>query len=168
MVEVLSQEEIDGLLSAIGKTTSAAGEPPDPGKTLWQVMSLLPNDLAVRLKAVVAGWDPKIAEPLQPMRLSIWCLTALSDRTLQDLLRQFRMPCLALALTGASGDILDKIRRNLSKRNREELAQEMGRVSDAGEPEVAAARAELLAPIESILRETLYYESQRREPGSHE
>ncbi len=168
MAEVLSQEEIDALLTAISGSASDSSLAPltdeAAEKVFMEVMGLLPNALAGNFRNAVARWAPDLAMRLQSTRLPLESIVHLSDRTVQDLVRKCPMNVLSLALVGASAEVRRKVESNLSKRMREALIFEIETISrGAREGDISSARDTLLAPLEQYLRDELYWRSKRQQ-----
>jgi flagellar motor switch protein FliG len=69
--------------------------------------------------------DPELAEEIKKRMFVFEDIVMLDDRSLQLVLREIDNKELSLALKGASGDVANKIYKNMSKRAAEMLKEEM-------------------------------------------
>jgi len=74
----------------------------------------------------------------------------LQPRDIQLVLRAVDIPVLAIAIKGSSETVQQAIRENLSERNRELLADEVGVVGSVRMSQVEDARAEVVGAIREL------------------
>src|SRR5690606_5659765 len=97
--------------------------------------------------------DPQLAKDVRAQMFVFADLISLSDRDLQEVLRQIETTQLALALKALEGELLQKIMRNLSERARETLNEERELLGPVKASDVEAARAEIAAHVRQMVEE---------------
>jgi flagellar motor switch protein FliG len=94
--------------------------------------------------------DPQVVNRIRELLYKFEDLRDIEDRSLQKLLGEIETQSLCTALNGAEQQILDKVIRNLSKRARESLLEEIELLGRVGEEELAAARKEVAGAIQRL------------------
>lgn len=94
--------------------------------------------------------DPKLAEEIRSRLLTFADIVRLQPRDIQLVLRAVDIPVLAIAIKGSSETVQQAIRENLSERNRELLADEVGVVGSVRMSQVEDARAEVVGAIREL------------------
>lgn len=150
--EVLSQAEIDALLTAISNGESGPPREKDERqrrlKTLQNAVCFLPVLFFPDFQRTIAHWDAEIAAELFPTRLPLACIAVLSDRVIQGLLQGFDNAWIALALQNATPDIHQAVMRNVSTRRHTDISAELARLNNKPDPLMGGwAVDELLGPL---------------------
>lgn len=94
--------------------------------------------------------SPDLAEEVRSLMFVFEDIVVLDDRSMQEVLRQIDPVRLALALKGVSGEVHEKIMRNLSERARESLAEEIDLLGPARVRDVEAAQSEIVRQIRRL------------------
>lgn len=95
--------------------------------------------------------DPQLAEEVRSRMVTFADVIKLEERDVQQVLRGMDPEVLALALKGATTQVADTIRNNLSERNREFLDEEIKRVGAVRASQVEDARAEIVRSIRDLV-----------------
>ncbi|KQO98233.1 flagellar motor switch protein FliG [Leifsonia sp. Leaf264] len=104
-------------------------------------------------KAVLAGLDlrnPALAEEIRSKLLTFLDIIKLEARDVQQVLRGIDAVILATAMKGAPDPVQQKIRENLSERNRELLDDELDAMGPIRQSQVEEARAEIVRAIRGL------------------
>jgi flagellar motor switch protein FliG len=94
--------------------------------------------------------DPDTAAGVKEFLYSFDDLLLIEDRSMQKLLAEIDSKSLASALKGASEEIKDKVRNNLSKRARETLNEEMELLGTLPPPTIQAAQKSIVEVIQRL------------------
>ena len=104
-------------------------------------------------RSVLAGLDetdPELAAEVRSRMLTFADIVKLEARDVQQVLRGIASNTLAIALKGASEPVNQKIRENLSERNRELLDDELGAMGRVRQSQVEEARADVVRSIREL------------------
>lgn len=104
-------------------------------------------------KAVLAGLDerdPELADEIRSRLLTFADILKLENRDVQQVLRGIDIPVLAIAMKGATDPVQQKIRENLSERNRELLDDEIDSMAPVRQSQVEEARADVVRAIRGL------------------
>jgi flagellar motor switch protein FliG len=88
--------------------------------------------------------DPELAAELRTKLFTFQDLTNLSDRDIQTFLREVDTSRMGVALKGASGNVKDKILRNMSSRAAQMLSDDIAAMSPVKLADVELAQGELV------------------------
>lgn len=94
--------------------------------------------------------DPALAARVKEMLYRIEDLLRLQDRSVQRVLTEIDSRTLALAMKAASEAIREKVRKNLSRRAREALDEEMEFLTDATQAQLQEAQKQLTDAIQRL------------------
>ncbi|WP_350348556.1 flagellar motor switch protein FliG [Agromyces sp. G08B096] len=97
--------------------------------------------------------NPDLAEEVRSRLLTFTDVVRLDDRDVQRVVRGTDMAALAVALRGAPAAVDQKIRQNLSERNRELLDSEAALLGQVRLSQVEEARADLVRAIRELAEE---------------
>ncbi|MFE6967057.1 flagellar motor switch protein FliG [Agromyces sp. NPDC057679] len=107
-------------------------------------------------KAVLEGLearDPELAEEVRSRLLTFEDIVRLEARDVQLVLRGIEIAVLAVAMKGSAEPVQEKIRTNLSERNRDLLEDEIATIGQVRTSQVEEARAEVVRAIRSLEQE---------------
>lgn len=128
----------------------------DSPETLGGVQPLVDiinrSDAAVEksLLANLEARDSALAEDIRSRMFTFTDMVVLDDRDVQRVLRGIEIRVLALALKGAPDAVAAVIRRNMSERNRDTLAEESQALGPVRVSQVEEARAEIVRTIRAL------------------
>ncbi|MEM7454266.1 MAG: FliG C-terminal domain-containing protein [Planctomycetota bacterium] len=108
------------------------------------LMRSLPRDVRSPMLQEVLNTDEELARELKSKLYCFEDIEKLSDRDVQTVLRQTNTDSLLLALQGAEDQLVSIILKNVSKRARETLMEEMAYKTDSSKDEIDAGRAEIV------------------------
>lgn len=110
------------------------------------------SDTAIEksLLASLEGRDLALAEDIRSRMVTFADIVRLEDRDAQRVLRGIDLRMLALALKGADEPIRDVISRNMTERNRENLAEETRTLGPVRMRQVDEARSEVVRIIREL------------------
>lgn len=94
--------------------------------------------------------DPELAEEIRSRMLTFADLVKLERRDVQQVLRGVEASILALAMKGASAEVLEVIQTNVSERNREILESEISGLGPVRNSQVEEARADIVRQIREM------------------
>lgn len=97
--------------------------------------------------------NPELAAEVRSRLLTFADLVRFDDRDVQLVVRGIDLAVLAVALRGAPAAVEEKIRANLSERNRELLASEVELLGQVRVSQVEEARAELVRTVRELAEE---------------
>ena len=103
--------------------------------------------------AAIEKDDPQLAGELRTQLFTFDDLEALSDRDIQQVLKETDMQRLTVALKGASSELREKFLRNLSKRAAEMLAEDLNAMGAVKLAAVEEAQAEVARIALSLAEE---------------
>ncbi|WP_235933782.1 flagellar motor switch protein FliG [Agromyces humi] len=107
-------------------------------------------------KAVLDGLEarnPELAEEIRSRLLTFADIVRLEARDVQLVLRGIEIAVLAVAMKGSPEPVQEKIRSNLSERNRDLLGDELNTLGQVRASQVEEARAEVVRAIRSLEQE---------------
>jgi len=117
---------------------------------LVEIINRSDTSLEKSLLASLEGRDPALAEDIRGRMVTFADIVRLDDRDAQRVLRGIDLRMLALALKGADEPIAEVIRRNMTERNRENLAEEARTLGPVRMRQVDEARAEVVRIIREL------------------
>jgi flagellar motor switch protein FliG len=94
--------------------------------------------------------DPELAEEVRSRMLTFADIVRLENRDVQLVLRGIDSAVLAVAMKGSTELVTDSIRRNLSERNRDLLADEVAALGPVRVSQVEEARATIVRSIRDL------------------
>lgn len=97
--------------------------------------------------------NPELAEEVRSRLLGFNDLVRLDDRDVQRVVRGVDVAALALALRGAPAAVAEKVRGNLSERNRTLLDDEAAAIGQIRVSQVEEARAEIVRIVRELAEE---------------
>lgn len=117
-VEKILERKLSSLVQE--DFTSAGGV-----KTLAEVLNRVDRSTEKAIMENLEVRDPELAEEIKRLMFVFEDIVQLDDRSIQRVLREVDSKELALALKGASEEVFNKIRRNMSKRAADMLKEEI-------------------------------------------
>lgn len=117
---------------------------------LVEIINRSDTALEKALLASLEGRDQALAEDIRSRMVTFADIARLEDRDAQRVLRGIDLRVLALALKGADEQIGDVIGRNMTERNRENLAEETRALGPVRMRQVDEARAEVVRVIREM------------------
>lgn len=117
---------------------------------LVEIINRSDTALEKSLLASLEGRDLALAEDIRSRMVTFADIVRLEDRDAQRVLRGIDLRLLALALKGADEQIGDVISRNMTERNRENLAEETRMLGPVRMRQVDEARAEVVRVIRDL------------------
>ena len=123
----------ESLLQRIVQATVAKGlaiekpeaKEPEPREKVAGLLRELPRELRGKMMEHLAETDPEKAESMQSLLYLFEDILRYTDRSIQKVLAEVDKVALTNSLQGADPDIKDKLLRNLSKRARDTLLEEL-------------------------------------------
>lgn len=117
---------------------------------LVEIINRSDTALEKSLLASLEGRDLALAEDIRSRMVTFADIVRLEDRDAQRVLRGIDLRMLALALKGADEQIGEVISRNMTERNRENLAEETRMLGPVRMRQVDEARAEVVRIIREL------------------
>lgn len=102
------------------------------------------------LLAALDARDPDLAEEVRSRMLTFADIVRFESRHVQQILRGVTPAVLALAIKGASPEVAEVIRSNMSERNRELLDDELALLGSVRKNQVDEARADVVRQIREL------------------
>ncbi|MEZ3156179.1 flagellar motor switch protein FliG [Microbacterium sp. BWR-S6Y] len=150
-----SQEAIAVVAEALRARTGVFGmrEAHEATGGVQPLVDIINRSDTVLEKALLASLEDRdhdLAEEVRSRMLTFADIARLEDRDAQRVLRGIDLRVLALALKGADEQIGEVIRRNMTERNRENLAEEATALGPVRMRQVDEARAEVVRIIREL------------------
>ncbi|WP_232527900.1 flagellar motor switch protein FliG [Microbacterium suaedae] len=117
---------------------------------LVEIINRADQALEKSLLASLEERDLTLADDIRSRMVTFTDIARLEDRDAQRVLRGIDMRTLALSLKGASEAIVEVVRRNMTDRNRENLAEESKSLGPVRMRQVDEARAAIVAVIRQM------------------
>ena len=122
-------------------------------KAALELLRRSPTAQQGEMVAAIEKDDPQLAGELRTQLFTFDDLEALSDRDIQQVLKETDMQRLTVALKGASSELREKFLRNLSKRAAEMLAEDLNAMGAVKLAAVEEAQAEVARIALSLAEE---------------
>ncbi len=129
------------------KGEKLAEKPEQTLRKLAITLSGLDNDLRNRLLDEIGKHDKDTSTMVRNLMITWEDVPSIADRSLQEVLRSIDAKKLAVALYGASEEIVQKIRSNISERAAATVDEEMSLMQEPLEKEILDAREEVVNPL---------------------
>jgi flagellar motor switch protein FliG len=129
------------------KGEKLAEKPEQTLRKLAITLSGLDKDLRDRLLDEIGKRDKDTSTMVRNLMITWEDIPSIADRSLQDVLRGIDAKKLAVALYGASEEIVQKIRSNISERAAATVDEEMSLMQEPLEKEILDAREEAVNPL---------------------
>jgi len=124
---------------------------PGPSQHVADILSRMGEDKRGRMMKQLEEHDAQTAEHIKSLMFAFEDLVRVDDRGIQELLRHIDRTDLALALKGATRDIVMRFAQNMSERARALLADEIEHLGEVKVSDVEAARHAILAIAEQLV-----------------
>jgi len=115
-----------------------------------EILQHVDRSLEVELMSCVEGTSPEAAEKIRELMFCFEDVGKLSDSDIQKVLRSVPMDKLVIALRGVPEELSEKITGNLSKRARENLAEEMDLMGKVRLRDIEAEQRNVVAIVRSL------------------
>ncbi|WP_413451439.1 flagellar motor switch protein FliG [Georgenia phoenicis] len=135
-----------GTVLTSGETTTAVGGV----QPLVEILNRADPSTEKQILEELGQRDEALAEQVRSLMFTFEDVVHLDDRAVQLVLRQTDTAALALALKGATADLTEKIKANLSERARENLLEEMDVAGAVRLSEVHDARGAIVKTIRTL------------------
>ncbi len=122
-------------------------------RELANMLNSVDADLGSAILDTIEQVDEPLANEIRGQMFIFDDLAALTDRDLQEVLREIDAQQLALAMKGLEGQLHDTILRNLSERAREALTEEIELLGPAPRSEIDGARSEIAGQVRRMVEE---------------
>jgi flagellar motor switch protein FliG len=160
-------EVLQGILNAVLRKVASVAENPDLAladrqaeRTAALLRQLDRNDRKEILTALEQT-DPTLAERVKELLYRMEDLLRLQDRSVQKVLAEIDSRTLALAVKTTSEEVRDKIRRNLSRRAKEALEEELEFLTGVSQAQIQQAQKQLTQVLQRLdLAGELAYEGE--------
>lgn len=160
-------EVLQGILNAVLRKVAPVAENPDLAladrqaeRTAALLRQLDRNDRKEILTALEQT-DPTLAERVKELLYRMEDLLRLQDRSVQKVLAEIDSRTLALAVKTTSEEVRDKIRRNLSRRAKEALEEELEFLTGVSQAQIQQAQKQLTQVLQRLdLAGELAYEGE--------
>lgn len=119
---------------------------------LVEIMNLSSSATEKALLADLAEVDPLLGEQVRSRLIGFADIVRFEDRDIQQALRGIELGVLAAALSGVSAEIDQKVRQNLSEKNRELLDDEIQVLGKVKESQIDEAREPLIRALRDLAR----------------
>jgi flagellar motor switch protein FliG len=129
------------------KGEKLAEKPEQTLRKLAITLSGLDNDLRNRLLDEIGKQDKDTSTMVRNLMITWEDIPSIADRSLQEVLRSVDAKRLAVALYGASEEIVQKIRSNISERAAATVDEEMSLMQEPLKNEILEAREEVVNPL---------------------
>ena len=130
---------------------SGGSRGPDKYRKVAVLLRELGTDSRANLLKALTEQDPDGAEAVKRQMVLWEDLVEVSDRSMQDAVREIDSRTLALALVGSQEATLEKIRQNMSERAAAMLDEESQLLSTPSDEEVTEAREKVLQVFHELL-----------------
>ncbi|MHC4912183.1 MAG: FliG C-terminal domain-containing protein [Planctomycetota bacterium] len=141
-IAAMVSERLGGL-----KGEKLAEKPEKTLRKLAVTLSGLDKELRDRLLDEIGKQDKDTSTMVRNLMITWEDIPSIADRSLQESLRGIDAKKLAVALYGASEEIVQKIRSNISERAAATVDEEMSLMQDPLEKEILDAREEVVKPL---------------------
>jgi len=116
-------------------------------RSLAIMLSGLERNMRDRLLEEIRAYDEETSTEVRRLMITWEDIPTIADRSLQEGLRTAEPSKLALALFEADGEIVNKIRSNISERAKAMIDEETSLMQEPLEEEVLDAREEIVKPL---------------------
>jgi flagellar motor switch protein FliG len=130
------EEQLEKHVSAMSLSASATGGP----EAVVEVLRHVDRATEEAILESIAEQDPELAEKIRDLMFVFEDIVDLDDRDIREMLKEIEAKELALALKGASEEIREKIFRNMSKRAKEGILEDMDYMGPVRLGDVEAAQ----------------------------
>lgn len=144
VAEVLKQRS--GTVASQGRSAEAVGG-------IQPLVDILNRSDLSTERSLLSGLDavdPALATEVRARMFTFEDIVKLERRDIQQILRGLAPEVLALALKGATSEVLEAVRSNVSGRNQEILESEMANSGPVRASQVEEARAEIVRAIRAL------------------
>lgn len=148
--------ELTELLAkaVVEKAIKLASAPPEPSaddriKNVATILRGLKREERVEIIDALNASDPETCAKVKEQLYLFEDILRIEDRGLQTVLIELDMPTLALALSGSSDEITNKVQKNMSSRAQAMLGEEIGLLGTVPAAKVMQARSKII----SVLRQ---------------
>ncbi len=137
------------LKSTVQKAVSVEfrAEEVDQSQVLADLMRSLPKTIRVELMVQLEESDLELAQKVKSKLYSFEDLLRLDDRDIQKLLAEVETDSLIVSLQRCDQVLIDRLLKNLSKRARESIIEEMEFKIGVSDEELEASRSKLVAAL---------------------
>ncbi len=150
--ETVRQVEL-GLQARIADVLHTEVKKVDGPEVLASVLAKAGRDTSRELLQAIAAFSPELAEMTRNALFTFDDVCSLEARSMQVLLRSVDTKQLSVALSSSPESITSKVLGNLSERARESLLEEMELLRGLKGPEIAEARAAIVAVARQLEEE---------------
>lgn len=135
---------------------------------LVEIMNLSTSATEKALLAELAEVDPLLGEQVRARLIGFADVVRFEDRDVQQALRGIDLGVLAVALFGADPEIDQKVRANLSEKNRELLDDEIQVLGKVKESQIDEAREPLIRALRDLARAGALPDAEHERHEDHE
>lgn len=132
------------LKKKLSLTTKLKSRSIDGAAAAAGIINSLDNDAETRILDSVASCNEELSVRIRDLMFVFSNLSSLSDKSMQLLLREASTELLPVALKGAGEEVREKVLRNMSKRAREMLIDDMESAGPIKISDVEQAQKEIL------------------------
>jgi len=155
-MDVASHDVIEIVAETLRNRIRAASGPTESGEVRGGVQPLVDiinrADVSVEhaLLEALAARDPALADEVRARMLNFDDIVKFDDKDVQQFIRGIDAITLAIALRGASEELVEKVRANMSERNRELLDDEVANLGTVRKAQALEARSQLVRAIRAL------------------
>ncbi len=120
---------------------------------LASLLATLDKESQERMLSQLHQRDPEMAEEIERLMFGFEDLPKVSDRSMQELLREIEVTVIAMALKGASQQVREHFSANMSQRLRERVEEEREMTGRVPLSQVEEAREEIMRVARRMYRE---------------
>jgi flagellar motor switch protein FliG len=144
--QVFIRNVVSKIASKKGKDEKDVGGP----KMVAEIIQNLDKELGDQMLGAIQDVSPEIAAEISGQLFTFEDIIKMSDPDVQRLMRDLPMEKLPLALRGVNEALFEKFAKNLSKRAKENLNEEMELMGKVKISEVHAVQKEIVTLIRSL------------------
>lgn len=151
----IAEQVIGGFREKLERIGGGAGAASEEGRTreLAGLIGALDQETQEAVLARIAEQDPEMAQEIERLIFGFDDLLKVSDRSMQELLRNVEVVHIALALKGADPEMQEHFAGNLSQRQLDRVEEEREMAGRVPLSEVESAREEIMQMARRMYRE---------------
>ncbi len=150
IVERIERMLVEKVTSSINTNEEEARSNLGGPEFVAELFQGVDKSLEEELMASLQEDSVELANQIRDLMFTFEDLIKLNDTDIQKILREVSSSQLVIALRGADTDVVDKIMRNLSKRAKENMEEEMELTGKLKKSEVEAERKAIVAIVRNL------------------
>lgn len=122
-------------------------------KTAAEIINLMGTSLETATLDAIREHDPELAQRIMDKMFTFDDLVKLEDRAIQMVLKEIQTDSLVVALKGASGELRERVFKNMSQRAAETLKEDLEAKGPVRVSDVEAEQKEILKVVRRLAEE---------------